>query len=44
MQCPSMIEDELNVKAVQFVADETELCDVSFKANFKTLGKKWDPR
>jgi len=35
-----LIEDELNVKAVQFVADETELCDVSYKANFKTLGKK----
>ena len=39
-----LIEDELNVKAVQFVADETELCDVSFKANFKTLGKKCGPK
>ena len=35
-----LIEDELNVKAVEFIADETELCDVSYKANFKTLGKK----
>ena len=35
-----LIEDELNVKAVEYVADETELCDVSYKANFKTLGKK----
>ena len=39
-----LIEDELNVKAVQFVADETELCDVSYKANFKTLGKKCGPK
>ena len=35
-----LIEDELNVKKVEFVADETELCDVSYKANFKTLGRK----
>ena len=35
-----LIEDELNVKKVEFIADETELCDVTFKANFKTLGKK----
>jgi isoleucyl-tRNA synthetase len=35
-----LIEDELNVKNVEFIADETELCNVSFKANFKTLGKK----
>ena len=39
-----LIEDELNVKAVQFVADETELCNVSYKANFKTLGKKCGPK
>ena len=39
-----LIEDELNVKAVQYVADETELCDVSYKANFKTLGRKCGPR
>ena len=36
----SLIEDELNVKKVEFVSDETELCNVSYKANFKTLGKK----
>ena len=35
-----LIEDELNVKQVVFVADETQLCDVSYKANFKTLGRK----
>ena len=40
----SLIEDELNVKAVQFVAEETTLCDVSYKANFKTLGKKCGPK
>ena len=26
------------------MADETELCDVSYKANFKTLGKKCGPK
>ncbi len=35
-----LIEDELNVKKVDFIADETELCDVTYKANFKTLGPK----
>ncbi len=35
-----LIADELNVKAVEYVADEKALCNVSFKANFKTLGKK----
>ena len=39
-----LIEDELNVKNVAFIADETELCDVTFKANFKTLGKKCGPK
>ena len=39
-----LIEDELNVKSVQYVADETELCNVSYKANFKTLGRKCGPR
>ena len=39
-----LIEDELNVKKVEFVADETELCDITLKANFKTLGKKCGPK
>ena len=39
-----LIEDELNVKTVEFIADETELCQISFKANFKTLGKKCGPK
>ena len=40
----SLITDELNVKAVEMIADETALCNVSFKANFKTLGKKCGPK
>ena len=40
----SLITDELNVKAVEFITDETELCNISFKANFKTLGKKCGPK
>ena len=39
-----LITDELNVKKVEYVSDETELCDVSYKANFKTLGKKCGPK
>ena len=40
----SLITDELNVKDVELIADETELCEVSYKANFKTLGRKCGPR
>ena len=40
----ALITDELNVKAVEFIADETELCQISFKANFKTLGPKCGPK
>ncbi|MBO7483211.1 MAG: isoleucine--tRNA ligase, partial [Kiritimatiellae bacterium] len=39
-----LIIDELNVKSVEYVSDETELCDVSYKANFKTLGRKCGSR
>jgi len=39
-----LIEDELNVKRVEFISDERELCEVTFKANFKTLGKKCGPK
>ena len=39
-----LILDELNIKAVEYIADETALCDVSYKANFKTLGKKCGPK
>ena len=40
----ALILDELNVKRVEMVADETELCDVSYKANFKSLGRKCGPK
>ena len=40
----SLVLDELNIKKLSVIADETELCDVSFKANFKTLGKKCGPK
>ena len=39
-----LLLDELNIKAVEYIADETALCDVSFKANFKTLGRKCGPK
>ena len=39
-----LIEDELNVKKVAYVADETELCEIRRKANFKTLGPKCGPK
>ena len=39
-----LIMDELNVKQVETIQDETELCNVSYKANFKTLGRKCGAR
>ena len=39
-----LILDELNIKAIEYIADETALCDVSYKANFKTLGRKCGPK
>ena len=44
VEVQQIVAEELNVKEVEFVADETELCDVSYKANFKTLGKKCGPK
>ena len=35
-----IVAEELNVKAVEFCQDETDLVSRSAKANFKTLGKK----
>lgn len=35
-----IVADELNVKEVRFGNDETELAELSAKANFKTLGPK----
>jgi isoleucyl-tRNA synthetase len=39
-----IVLDELNIKKFVAVADERSLCDVSYKANFKTLGKKCGPK
>ncbi len=39
-----LILDELNIKEIAYLADETALCDVSYKANFKTLGPKCGPK
>jgi isoleucyl-tRNA synthetase len=39
-----LIADELNVKAVEIVKDDAGLASLSFKANFKTLGKKMGPK
>ncbi|MBI1944544.1 MAG: isoleucine--tRNA ligase [Deltaproteobacteria bacterium] len=39
-----LILDELNVKDVLLVEDDAELATLSFKANFKTLGKRLGPK
>jgi isoleucyl-tRNA synthetase len=36
----ALLEEELNVKQVVALADDAALATLSFKANFKTLGKK----
>jgi isoleucyl-tRNA synthetase len=38
-----LIKDELNVKAVEISRNETELVEISVKANFRSLGKKYGP-
>ena len=40
----ALIVDELNVKAIDVVKDDANLASLSFKANFKTLGKKMGPK
>jgi isoleucyl-tRNA synthetase len=35
-----LVLDELNIKNLEQISDELSLCDVSYKANFKTLGRK----
>ena len=40
----ALILDELNIKKVIWTSDETELCDISYKANFKSLGPKCGPK
>ncbi len=39
-----LLEDELNVKQVVALADDASLATLSFRANFKTLGKKLGPK
>ena len=39
-----LILDELNIKTLDDGADEAVLCNVSYKANFKTLGRKCGPK
>lgn len=39
-----LILDELNIKSVEYVDNPSELADISYKANFKTLGKKCGPK
>ena len=40
----SLITDELNIKEIVLVEDESELSDVSYKPNFKTLGPRFGKR
>jgi isoleucyl-tRNA synthetase len=40
----SLIEDELNVKAVGVEADESSFTSITVKPNFKTLGKRCGPK
>ena len=39
-----LIAEELNVKSVVASADDADLCTLSFKANFKTLGRRLGKR
>jgi isoleucyl-tRNA synthetase len=39
-----LVAEELNVKEVVVVRDDASLASLSFKANFKTLGKKHGPK
>ncbi|MBS10087.1 MAG: isoleucine--tRNA ligase [Gemmatimonadetes bacterium] len=39
-----LISDELNIKEIVMVEDETELSDVSYKPNFRTLGPRFGKR
>ncbi|MDA0748745.1 MAG: isoleucine--tRNA ligase, partial [bacterium] len=41
MEMRDLIADELNIKTVVLVEDETELSEVSYKPNFRTLGPRF---
>ncbi len=43
-QHAALIADELNVKGVVVVKDDASLATLSFKPNFKTLGKRLGPK
>jgi isoleucyl-tRNA synthetase len=44
LQHADLLKEELNVKSVVVVNDDQGLATLSFKANFKTLGKKAGPK
>ena len=39
-----VVQEELNVKDVEWVADATDLVQISVKANFKVLGRRLGPK
>jgi isoleucyl-tRNA synthetase len=43
-QFAEAITGELNVKAVEVIADDSALCKISAKPNFRTLGKRLGPK
>lgn len=43
-QVSDLVADELNVKQVVLVEDETEISEVSYKPNFRTLGPRFGKR
>jgi len=44
MKHSTLLADELNVKEIVVVADDESLATLSFKPNFKTLGKRLGPK
>jgi isoleucyl-tRNA synthetase len=44
VEMSDLISDELNIKEIVMVEDETELSEVSYKPNFRTLGPRFGKR
>lgn len=44
VEMSDLISDELNIKEIVMVEDETELSDVSYKPNFRALGPRFGKR
>jgi len=44
MEMRDLISDELNIKEIVMVEDETELSDVTYKPNFRALGPRFGKR